>query len=343
MNIYKYKYIRAAVAATASVFAVMALTQLSSASVAAVENPCQPARPTDPPETTEHIKTEYFCDAAGRVRKRVERFVSSGTESTEIIYDESERRQSLRIWDSERRQTGELSYIHLDDGSFIETSHQVRPAPGAGIDGQRQYKAKGPEGKPLMIREWFYPEPDKDKDKDKNENENENENGGGSQRRLTHSDSYWYTPKGHKKIAGRELYDDKENISLHIAFEYDPGESEPERPVAFQARDMNGRLVKSYSRNRTLSEALDLRAIYRNAGESDAQIDDRLRRRDRPRLAVAVIDSGFDVFHTLLADKMWVNPLEKARKLEPGQVKPGESADEAYLKRLKALWRSRKI
>lgn len=258
-------------------------------SAVAQERECRPMPPPDPPENPGYIQTTYYCDAEGALTRRLETFPSTRTKATEILYDLHQRRLHYRAWNIDQQQTVELSYVYPEDGTALEMSHAI--APGSAVQGKRQFRrlAKGLE----LLREWFYSEEKPDQP-----------------RRLTHNDAYVYTPKGERRIAARETHGPDERVQFHYDFEYSDQDPEGRYPIAFKSYDENGKLVKSYSQRRTLNEALDVAAIYAELGESAEQIAERLKRSQKPRLTVAVIDTGFDVFQRLLADQMWRNPDE---------------------------------
>lgn len=256
------------------------------------EQECHSANRADPPDEDKNfIRTTYFCNKDGQLIRRSEIFVKTGTLSNETIYDSLERKVRYRIWDLSEKQTGSFTYEYLNNGTYIVTDrdllrHQPR--------GKQQFKPQ--PGKHLLLRRWHYSV--------------EKEEQGPAV--LTHSDLYTYAPSStQERVKVRWLYDNRGTETEVVVFEYDPKGTPDSRPISFEVYDVDGHLVRSYSSERTLTEALDLRAIYRANGESDMAIERRLAKVNAPgRIAVAMLDTGFDVFNPHLADKMWRNTLD---------------------------------
>ncbi|MBI3550085.1 MAG: S8 family serine peptidase [Elusimicrobia bacterium] len=264
----------------------------ASPAPAAAERECSPANPPDRAhEDPSFIRTAYYCDASGRVSRKLETFTRTGTPSNETLYDDRGRRARYRIWNIDFQQTGERTYEHLDDGSFIQSDLDLATRQ---VHGREQFLGK------VRLRRWHYAKDD--------------ERGGAYV--LTHDDAYVYAPGSDKeRVGARRLYASTGHETEVILFQYDPKDKPDARPVSFVAYDSDGRLIRQYSTERSLAEALDLRSIYRH--ESDESVRRRQARVDAPdRVAVAMIDSGFDVFSPHVADKMWRRRLSPADEEE---------------------------
>ena len=194
------------------------------------------------------------------------------------------------MWDDKKILTGDFTYEYLDDGTFVETKRDLHDS-SLPLE-RKQYKLQA--NGPLMVRQWYYSNPERTKKRSV----------------LMHSDYYEYAPgvkEGRVKV--RWLYDDQGEETEVVVFQYDPKAAPDSRPVSFKSYDVDGNLIRSYTAERTLAEALDLRAIYRANGESEEAIERHLARANAPGLIpVAIIDSGFDVFNPFLAEKMWRKP-----------------------------------
>lgn len=187
-----------------------------------------------------------------------------------------------RFWNTEGDQTYEFEYSYSENETIYEKTYYSIDPLCQYIEGKERYRGF-PEGQHTLLRKWFY---------DKKTH------------RLLSSEYY----REGTKIADRtDVYDDEGELKKTFFYYYIHGKEKLNVLKGFDCYNAKGDRIGSY----TTDTSMDIEKIISNRNVDLKQIEEWLHvYQNDKRTPVVIIDTGFDISHSLLSHKLWKNPKE---------------------------------
>lgn len=215
--------------------------------------------------------------------KRVEKneYFGNGQISYQSVYLDG-KLITRRYWNIDGKQTFEIHYNYSKNEDLYEEI--IYPNNLCEYIRQKEQYRGSPEGRHKLLRKWFYDE---------------------ASHKLLLCEHY---REGTLIVDKADTFNQNEELEKTFVYYYVPGKEEKRRLKGFDCYNSRGDMISSYTENTTLN----IEDIISGRDAKPEQIEEWLRiYRDKTRVPVAIIDSGFDISHPLLTHKMWDNPDEE--------------------------------
>lgn len=217
----------------------------------------------------EYLEVIRQCNGLGEIEYTMTRFKETGLVSLEQWYTSGRLSESKHYRDGEAITLSRFSYPSNLATYFIRHDYQL---PEQRLIGKETIDSSS--GEIISLSRLFFAD-----------------NG-------TPSYEVFYNQQ--QQILKRNLLDQSGKIEKMVIFRY--VDSESAKPYAFRIFDKNNKLLSEYDRTRQF----DFDRVYQSLSDEQREIK-RKHWLSSERIPVAVVDSGVDIFHPLLAYKMFTN------------------------------------